>query len=232
VQCWALSWRLLSLLPLGLKDQAIAAQVTEVMLALEALLNRNPDAPLKLVRADLLLGYGVLAQARWRRGEIHLALQAAEKGSAVSAGCEPISHYVLEGYGGLLEVYTGLWEAGREFTDTGTDLAERCAPLCRSLWQFARMHPVGEPQAWLWTGRCAWLSGKSRRAGRCWRKALAAALRLGMPYDEGLTQYEIGRHARPDAPARREHLSRARDIFARLGAAYDLARVERELSAI
>ncbi len=226
VQCWGLSWRLVSLLPLGLRDKGVAAQTAETITALEGLLTKNPESVGKLVRADQLLGFGVLAQARWRRREIHLALQAAERGAAVSAICEPISHYVLEGYVGMLEVYTGLWEAGQGQASTEQEMSERCWPLCRSLWAFARMHPVGYPQAWLSYGLCYWLSGKRRRAGRAWRKSLAAAERLGMPHDQALAHYEIGRHADPRDPARQTHLTRAREIFARLGAAHDLDRLQ------
>jgi hypothetical protein len=185
------------------------------------------------VRADQVFGFGVLAQARWRRGEIHLAVQAAAKGAAVSALCEPISHYVLEGYVGLLEVYAGLWEAAGG-QSAQREYSESCRPLARKLWDFARMHPVGYPQAWLWHGLVAWLDGRSRRARRAWKKGLAAAGpgRLGMPHDEALLHYEIGRHAASGDPARRDHLLRAREVFARLGATYDLGRVDKALKAL
>jgi tetratricopeptide (TPR) repeat protein len=229
VQCWALSWRLVSLLPQGLKDADIGAQAAEAIAALESLLTRNPDSADKLVRADQVLGYGVLAHARWRRGEVNLALQAAEKGAAVSANCEPISHYVLQGYVGLLEVYTGLWEAGRGRPNTVREMSGRAWTLSRTLRDFAGMHPIGSPQAWLWYGRCAWLSGKEGRAWRAWRKALAGAERLGMPYDQALAHYEMGCRAAAGNPARQDHLVRAREIFARLGAAHDLARTDEAL---
>ena len=234
VQCWALSWRLASLLPQGLADAAIAAQAAETLTALEGLLTRTLESADKLVRADLVLGYGVLARARWRRGEIYLAVQAVEKGAAVSASCEPISHYVLEGYAGMLEVATGLWEASQnQERETGNE-EERCWALCRALWQFARMHPVGYPQAWLWFGLCAWQSGKRGRARRAWRAALAAAQRLEMPYDAALAHCAIGSHADPgDKPhvlaERREHLDQAREAFIRMDAAHDLARTEAAL---
>src|SRR5439155_16001808 len=57
VQCWALSWRLVSLLPQGLKDPDIATQTAEAISALDALLTGSAS---KLVRADQVFGYGVL----------------------------------------------------------------------------------------------------------------------------------------------------------------------------
>jgi hypothetical protein len=50
-----------------------------------------------------------------------------------------------------------------------------------------------------------------------------------MPYEEGLAHYEIGRHLLSGDPARQEHLAYAAEILARVGAAYDLGRVQAEL---
>jgi hypothetical protein len=75
-----------------------------------------------------------------------------------------------------------------------------------------------------WGGLAHWLSGSPRRARRAWRKSLAQAQRLGLPYEEALTHREIARHTKPGDPRREAHLARAREIFERLGAAGDLAR--------
>jgi hypothetical protein len=48
-----------------------------------------------------------------------------------------------------------------------------------------------------------------------------------MPYELGLALYELGRQSA--GPARRGYLERAAHIFAKLGAAYDLARARRLL---
>ncbi len=71
-----------------------------------------------------------------------------------------------------------------------------------------------------------WLVGKRSKAHKTWHKSLAAAQGYGTPYMEGRLHYEIGRHLAATDPARDEHLSQARDIFERLGAAYDLIQVE------
>ncbi|HMA36332.1 MAG TPA: hypothetical protein VKY74_17880, partial [Chloroflexia bacterium] len=94
----------------------------------------------------------------------------------------------------------------------------------RMLRQFARQFPVGEPRAQLCAGGLAWLDGRPGAARAAWRRSLAAARRRAMPYDQALAHYELGRHAR--GPAWRRHLTRARTLFASLGAAYDVARVQ------
>ncbi len=51
-----------------------------------------------------------------------------------------------------------------------------------------------------------------------------------MPYEQGLAHYEIGRHLAVDDPIRREQLTQACEIFARLEATYDLERAQAALN--
>jgi hypothetical protein len=92
------------------------------------------------------------------------------------------------------------------------------------LSSFARVFPIGQPRALLYQGWYDWLEGRRALAGRKWRGSLSIAHKLGMPYDEGLAHYEIGRHA--TGAERQTHLARACEIFAQLDAAYDLARAQ------
>jgi hypothetical protein len=57
-----------------------------------------------------------------------------------------------------------------------------------------------------------------------WRPAIRAAGALKMPYEEGLAHLEIGWWLAADHPERRVHLARACEIFAAVGARFDLAR--------
>jgi len=88
------------------------------------------------------------------------------------------------------------------------------------LRRFARVFPIGQPHAWLCQGSYDWLNGKHSRAHRAWLKSIAHAEKLEMPYEEGLAHYELGRHAIGDE--RHRHLTRAIEIFERLGVMYDL----------
>lgn len=71
--------------------------------------------------------------------------------------------------------------------------------------------------------------GYPDRAKKWWAKSLTAAEKLGMPYLEGLTHYEMGRRLPLNDPARARHLLLAGQIFSRLAAAYDQARTEEAL---
>src|SRR4051794_24141734 len=94
---------------------------------------------------------------------------------------------------------------------------------CAALWRFAGVFPIGRPRAWLWHGLAHWLAGRPWAARRAWGKAREEARLLGMPYEEGLAHLEAGRHLPPGDPQRSDHLARACQLFARLGAAHDLA---------
>mgnify|MGYP003291721007 CR=1 FL=1 len=109
----------------------------------------------------------------------------------------------------------------------GDDLRARARRACWVTRRYARLYPVGQPRAQLWNGLYAWLQGKRGVARRAWSKSLAYAQRLVMPYEEGLAHYEIGRHLDPSDPARREHLTRACEIFTNLNAAFDLERAQK-----
>jgi hypothetical protein len=52
-----------------------------------------------------------------------------------------------------------------------------------------------------------------------------------MPYEQGLSHYELGRHLKGDDPARAVHLTRSCELFEELGATPRLALAEKELAA-
>jgi hypothetical protein len=101
---------------------------------------------------------------------------------------------------------------------------------CKALFSYARVFPIGRPRAYLWQGLFEWLSGRPTQAHQLWRKSLAAAERLDMPYAQGLAHFEIGRHLPPDDPNRSKHLTQACRLFIQLGAAYDLQRAQEALA--
>jgi hypothetical protein len=50
-----------------------------------------------------------------------------------------------------------------------------------------------------------------------------------MPYELGRIHLEMGRHAQTGDPLREDHLRKAREIFSRIGANYQLERMEAAL---
>jgi hypothetical protein len=69
------------------------------------------------------------------------------------------------------------------------------------------------------------MQGRHRQARTRWRRALAVARRLEMPYETARAHAELGRHMPDDTAARPEHLARAAAIFEQLGSTWELAMV-------
>lgn len=82
-------------------------------------------------------------------------------------------------------------------------------------------------------GRLEEARGRHEEAERAYARALDGATAAGMPYELALSQLALGGHLRRRGQRRRavDLLEQARETFARLGAAPDLERCERELEA-
>lgn len=208
-------------------------QTDEAITFLEAALPVYDKNPHRLTEPII---YGLLGVARLRQNEPEFALQAAEKAALLLAQSVIDIVATFQAYAGVAEVYLTLWETATREAQWGdkksTPHSSKTVNLKlgaelngKAFWKLARVYPIGRPQAWLWQGLYDWLSGNSRRAYRAWKKALAEAERLDMPYEQGLTHYQIGRHLALTAPTRLTHLNRAEEIFSQLDARFDVARV-------
>jgi class 3 adenylate cyclase/tetratricopeptide (TPR) repeat protein len=192
------------------------AAVAQLQQATELLADRGS-------RADEILAYGLLARAYLRRQDEERARLAAQQAASLIAQSQPVAMHILEGYAAIAEVYLSLWAAG----DRTTKRPARQA--CAALRRFARPFPFARPRTWLCQGQAAYLSGQRRRALAAWRKSLATAERLAMPYEQGRAHYELGQHLPATHPARPAHLSRACEIFEDIGAPYELAHAQAAL---
>jgi tetratricopeptide (TPR) repeat protein len=171
-------------------------------------------------RTDEIIIYGVLALAHWRRQEEEQARRAAQQAASLIAQSRPTAAYILEGYAGVTELYLDLWMAGDQ-------TAARPAQQARAaLRRFARTFLTARPRAWLYEGLAAHHLGRRRRAIAAWHKSLRTAERLAMPYEQGRAHYELGRHLPSGHPARPAHLRRACELFADIGATYELTQVQ------
>jgi tetratricopeptide (TPR) repeat protein len=175
-------------------------------------------------RADEILTDGVLALACLRRHDEERARLAARRATRLIAQAQPGAVHIFEGYACAAEVYLSLWEAGDHAA------ARPARQACTALRQYARAFPIARPRAWLWQGLGARLSGHHRRGLAAWDKSLATAERLAMPCEQGRAHYQIGRHLPAGHPARQAHLTRAGEIFAEIGASYELAHVQAAMS--
>ena len=160
-----------------------------------------------------------------RLGRVAEAVAVADEALRLMEGSAP-SAFAVHPYSYLAMVYLTAWEVAADYPHlTRRRLMTKSKQVVKVLRRFA----VGRPAA-LWAkGRWACLRGHKGRAQKLWQQGLAAAQQQGMPYEEGLLCYEIGCHLPMGEPARQEYLERARGIYGRLQAAYDLAQVDAEI---
>ncbi len=156
------------------------------------------------------------------------ALEATEQVLSLASHSYPSNYGTFPAYANAPKVYLALWEAQYPVPQLDV-LAGNALKVLR---KYARVFPIGQPRALLWQGLHAWLAGKPSKAHEAWRKSLAEADRLDMPYDQGLAHFEIGRHLEKDDPNRREHLTHACEIFDRLGTTPDLDLSRQELAPV
>ena len=177
------------------------------------------------MRSEHSIALGAHALAALRAGDVATAADSAVRTATLLADSRPVAYWVLEAIARTSETLFGLLETGAPSPMQRRALLAHAEAVVRVGWQYARLFPIGRPQALLAAGSVTWMRGRRRQAHARWRRALAAATRLEMPYETARAHAEIGRHTKADGRARREHLEQAAAIFGQIGSTWDLAMV-------
>jgi tetratricopeptide (TPR) repeat protein len=180
---------------------------------LEAVLSATPDQGYRIV------GYSLLAQHYLRAGEREKALDYAAKVTDFTFKSPSTSYFSLPGYIHVAELFLTLWENGDKAQARNAHLA------IHALTKYARAFPFASPAALRCQGWSECIETGLVLSLGSWHDSLKAAQKIGMPYEEARTQFEIARHMNK-SPERDTHLRRARELFERVDAQYDLAQVE------
>jgi adenylate cyclase len=183
-----------------------------------------------LHRSDRIRSLGLIAQAWMRLGQPAQALAAADAALHIMRQSEPTPWHVTDGLAALAEVYMRAWDEAAP--DAAPALRHKAAEVCKALLGFARRVPVGFPSAALQYARYHWRCGQRRSARRWWRRAMAAAQRLGTAHVQGLALYDMGTRLAPRDGGGLPALQQAQAIFERIGAEHDRTRVARALAAM
>jgi tetratricopeptide (TPR) repeat protein len=169
------------------------------------------------IAATAALGIGYLHQGHYFQAE-EIAARVAEQ----LARSRPFVTFLFDAYTVVPTIYLKLCQDSPEERPRWQPLLQQGV---RALGRFARAFPVGRPRyRWL-EGELAQMQGKEQKALQAWQKCLAEALRLQMPYDEGLAHLAYGRTLPETDPNQAEHLKQAETIFHQLNALIDLAQV-------
>ena len=170
-----------------------------------------------------IVGHGVLALAALRDGRYADADVYATRALELLRGAQPNIFYALWGVAGCCEALLALWAAGHG-SRSGTQWRRVAADAVFMMRRFSWMVPMAGPRAALYRGQWAWQSGMHTQALRLWKRGLALAKRLHMPYDRALLDLAIGEHLPGGDQARAGHLNSAALAFVALGAEYDHTR--------
>lgn len=172
--------------------------------------------------ADEIMAYGLLAALEMRIGRFAESLPHAEKALAVMSKMSPTIVYNLEAYAAVTEIYLKGWRMSPEGDPARADFAAKAREACACTRRFAKIFRIGHARALLLTGVENELSGNLSQAVRLSREGLAAAIALDMPYEEALAHRQLARLL-PDGDRNRDsELARARELFGKMAAKYDL----------
>lgn len=213
-QTWALTLLAVVLLRTGRTPEAGAVLEEAAALRQEHMGN-----------SEIILIYGCLGLVHLRLGRRESGLEAAGRSLRVMRASETITNWSFEGIACTAKAFIEAWRSSPA-TDRAT-VRRHARQACAQLRAFARIIPVARPRYLLLRGQAAFLDGDAAGAYRYWLKSLAAAEKLDMPYEQARALDQLGNHPGADSAAESANqLKRAAEIYARLGAAHDLAHVK------
>lgn len=172
--------------------------------------------------ADEIMAYGLLAALEMRLGRLAEAMPHAEKALAVMSAVSPTIVYNLEAYAAVTDVFLEAWRLAPPKDPAREGFAAKARAACAAMRNFAKVFRIGRARALLLIATERELSGDPRRAASLTRHAVAAAARLQMPYEEALAHRQLARLLPEGNKSREGELGKARDLFSRLAAKYDL----------
>ncbi|HLY29256.1 MAG TPA: AAA family ATPase [Aggregatilineales bacterium] len=149
---------------------------------------------------------------------------------ALEAAASPTQQvFLLPAYTAIADVCLALWEASAAEGRGDPELKAMTLKAYDILKEASHVFPINQPNVLRVMAGIDWLNGEKDRAQKGWQQSLAAAQRLGMPYEEALARFEIGRHLAAGDPARQQQLHQAGESFTRIGATYQSARANTEM---
>ncbi len=197
-EAWGHTWRAGCLILLNRSAEALDGLAA----ALELIAPYGDNAKLS--------SYALRCQALLHAGRLDDAIEAADVTSAAVAKIPAIIWEKYRGLSAPAEVYLEAWERGKKDAGRATDI------LLRRLEVVSRRMPLALPVALRLSGMRECIDGNAKRGEKLLRKSIAAAVRLGLPIDEGIGTYELARRCATGAE-QQSLRSHARAILAKAG---------------
>ncbi len=176
--------------------------------------------------SEVLWSHGLLALAWLRVGERERSESLADTLLPYIQKL-PVAYWVQHALAALCEVYLMLCEQAADDPARVKALRGKASIACTAMRRFSWSFAFGRPQALLWDGVLAQVSGNKRSAQRHWLKCIAVAEAQSMPWEAALARREFARSLERNDPRRAEWLTRAITELEKMGATADLDRAER-----
>lgn len=206
VWSWGESMQGLTFLCMGELDEAVAHLEKSIELA-ESLLDR-------------VYVSGHLGQCYLRQGKLQRALDLLEEYQRLRAENQlrtPNASCYL--FNALTDAYTqAVEESGIEEKSVWL---QKTKTACKAAIKQANYFRPAISEAMRLRGRYEWLLGKRRRALKWWRRGLRQAQDLGILYEFGMTNLEMGGRLKD-----RVHLETAERVFKKIGAEFELSKTQ------
>jgi eukaryotic-like serine/threonine-protein kinase len=179
-----------------------------------------------LGRPEWIYALGALALVYLRLGDSAKARQAADSCAEWIGKDTPIAYYNIEAYAWVAEVYFALLQE-RGGQQDEVNLRSAAVNAVRQVRAIGRTMPAAGPRAQLWRGfEALRLRGNKTDAEKHFRRSVAAAQRLTMPYDEAVALTSMVENLPLSAVELQTARETAAKLFSGLGAKHDLARLE------
>jgi class 3 adenylate cyclase/tetratricopeptide (TPR) repeat protein len=160
---------------------------------------------------------------QFRSGKDAAALESAREAARRLLKTQNTFHDLVMERVMIADVFIGILEkrvaSGVSASPAGDEEALRksARDAVRSLASFSRIFPIASPFARIAAARLDRLSVRAKRSESECRAALADARRIGMPWPEGIAQFELARCFAPGSAERNDALMQAREIFEKIG---------------
>ena len=174
--------------------------------------------------AALAIAGGNLGLCHLRRDDPSAAVIVLEETNGLIDARHPRGWEITLARNSLAEAY--LAEAERASGHIRSRALAKGRRACRAALKQGRRFRGGLPGAMRSQGTWAWLAGKPDNARRWWERSVAVATELGTRYETAMTWLEMGRRL-----GDRVSLEQSIQVFAEIGAEFDLAAARAVLTA-
>jgi hypothetical protein len=137
----------------------------------------------------------------------------------------------MSGYVALTEYFIARWQQAGQ-TAAAKGARSHALKAYRTLKKHALLNPYARPRRWLLDAKIATAEQRFHRARRSRQRALQLAEHYHMSREIADAHLELGLDGSLPVPVRRLHFKASRAIFAKMGCAIQLQRIDEEFNQL